>query len=107
MIGERPGQPGYYRYSEKPAGNPDTYEDLKSNSDSVYNKLFHKDYVARAIEGDTPDLYTVFSNFMNKDFTFSNSIIASVKGCSGGTISKANDKYRTAVADVIREIKNG
>lgn len=104
-IGERPGQAGYYRYDTKPAGNPDVYEAIKPVEDKIYDNLMHNGYVKRAIDGNVVDLYTMYELFLNEDFSFANNIMAEVKGCSAGNISKENEKYNVWVSKLIRELK--
>ncbi|MBE5924493.1 MAG: hypothetical protein E7271_08505 [Lachnospiraceae bacterium] len=84
----RGGDPGFYRYIEKPAGNADIFDFFQSHECNLYATVFHKDYLNTAIDGDYSKLEYVFKNFLKKDFNFSNKIIAEVKGCGEPAISK-------------------
>lgn len=84
----------YFRYEQQPAGDDDIYDALQRSEKKLWEVLMHHDYLCEAFGKNPNDLYDVYQSYLKEGFEFTNTVIADMNGCAGGTISKQYKKFK-------------
>ncbi len=91
---------GYYRYTEEPAGDGDLYDCFQKIGAEVIEGLLHKNYIDRAIRNEYDRLWTLYNSLLKDEFTFSDSVIAGMKGTNNMFVTRKRRAFRKMIREI-------